>query len=215
MNIIHPVIVNPIKLSGYTIIEVFSGEDKERREPLFHWEGENSINDGLKDSINLHAYNNTTTNTTSYHLTTTNNWFTDSYPDKYDTNGNRNSNANSQDTLDGIFVNTGGTATTGYFNAGTLIGDWTQAFLLHENTSSSVTTNVAQWVAESTWKGTTSSTSDDSSGITAYYMGKNFSAAADLSSSFGTPMAQQTGQTAVTLTLDDVIKVTWTITIGS
>ena len=196
--------LTPVKVTGNTIVEVFDPSGCVK-----HFESKpNTIsNELMKDIIDqMHS----SSGSTSYHLTHSSNWFTQKLP-----GGDSSAITTDMDNKDGIFARVNDiTAQVQDPEGGT---DNIYDFLLHESLSGSVSYISAQWIAQGSWTGA-SSGAQNSTTVSHLYIGKKYGAEGGTQGNgqdagFEDPFADN-NVTDFTLELNDILKVTWSITIG-
>ena len=94
--------------------------------------------------------------------------------------------------------------------------DYIYDLLLHESLSGSVSNNVAQWIAQGSWDGGIVGSTPTL--VSHLYIGKNYGAEGGTQGNgtdagFLDPFADN-NVTDFTLEVNDILKVTWSITIG-
>ena len=196
--------LTPVKVTGHTVVEVFdpSGYVK-------HFESKpNTINNELMKKIidQMHS----SSGSTSYQLTHSSNWFTQKLP-----GGDTSAITTDMDNKDGIFARVNDiTAQVQDPEGG---ADNIYDFLLHESLSGSVSNNTAQWIAQGSWGGA-STGAQNSTTVSHLYIGKKYGAEGGTQGNgpdggFEEPFADN-NVADFTLELNDILKVTWSITIG-
>lgn len=225
-------ILKAVPLHGEVRVEVFHNEDIGHNEALMDETGQNTVHDNLMEAIaaNLRATSGSDTTT---HLSP---WGTSSvyaaYPSYMGTmRGNFDGTANGSVAewisshphvaKAGIFVNAGqDTGGKSGSDSATTVASTTHMLALINSASSSVSSNAFTHIGQATYKGNFTAFGDlstlgttASSGMQNFYLGKNLTVAADDASAFGTKWASYQSS-AFSLDVDDVVKATWTITIG-
>ena len=232
-------IFKTIPLKGLVDIQIYHPEDIARKEPIHTENGDNTVNSYLFNKLAEMLRTNSSSNT-SHHLT---HWANaTSYSENYPSyaGGHRANYDNTQNSIigagnsqvfggDGIFVNTHNRATGGK-SSGTGASDvasTTQALCLTYKpgggtTGTSVSSNVFTIVGEAKWQGEFTAFqgalgSNTSASMRDFKLGTNFVCASGTGSTFGSGDATLwcTYQSSYfTLDINDILKVTWTITIG-
>ena len=227
-------IFKTIPLKGLVDIQIYHPEDIARKEPIYTENGDNTVNSYLFNKLAEMLRTNSASNT-SHHLT---HWANaTSYLENYPSyaGGHRANYDNTQNSIigagnsqvfggDGIFVNTHNRATGGK-SSGTGASDvasTTQAFCLTFNKSTDSTNNVFTIAAEAKCQGEFTAIqgalgSNTSASMRDFKLGTNFVCASGTGSTFGSGDATLwcTYQSSYfTLDINDILKVTWTITIG-
>jgi hypothetical protein len=220
-----------LPVRGNVKVEVFHPEDPMRKEPTFYEEGENGVGSYALNELAA-ALRSASTGSTAYDL---NPWpNVDTYDKCYPSYTSGTFPSATHDTgfassaledQDGIFIETAVTGVTGYSFPGEGIGDFTQALALGYNKSESVASNAVTWAGEAKWMGKHDGSGDvdgstASGSITLFKLGKDFRCQSQTNSDFGHPSgvdnklyANYTAS-AFSLDVDDIVKATWTITIG-
>tara|TARA_B100000902_G_scaffold168111_1_gene162859 strand:- start:332 stop:952 length:621 start_codon:yes stop_codon:yes gene_type:complete len=200
--------LSPVGVRGNTIVEVFDKEDLDQLEPKHYENKSNTINSWLMKQIidQMHS----SSGATVYQLNHLSNWFTQKLP-----GGDTNDVDTDMAGKDGIFARVNDkTAEVQDPEGG---GDYIYDFLLHEGLSGSVSNNTAQWVAQGSWTGGVVGSA--SSTLVSYlYMGKYYgpqggTQGTGTNAGFIKPFADN-NVTDFTLEVNDILKVTWSITIG-
>ena len=198
MEIIIPK-YNKIKLRGYVKVDLFHPDDIHEKEPLFHDEGENTVQNWLLGEIVDHI-DGSDSGASAYHLTSTG-WFDDPHGE-----WPQGETYHDQRDKHGMFIDA---------NTSVPYGGNTQAFFLNASVAlSQPNAYTARWVAEGTWN--LQGGSGSSGSITAAYLGKDWSAPSNANSvdtgSFDSPFANYT-ISAFTMQQDDKVKITWDIAV--
>ena len=195
---------NSMKLRGYVRVDLYHPEDIHQMEPIFHDEGENTVQNWLLGAIVDHI-DATNSGATGYHLAASTGWHTDSHG-AWD----QGSGEHSQDGTRGMLVDA---------NAAVPYGGSTQAFFMSESKSmSQPDAYTARWIAEGTWNGQNDSGNNTNTGtITDAKMGLNWDSATNGQSSTSTysysnPYASFS-ISSFTMQKDDKVKLTWDIAI--
>ena len=207
-----------LKVHGDVDIKVYDPEDLIRMEPKVDILDTNVVKDDLLEKLNDEMHTTASTNT-AHQLHTGTNWhpasdmcYSPDLCDGYTIVSNREGE-------NGISV-----AVTGY--TGTIeddvYGGCTQCkgFCLYDNTSTSTTNNASTWAAEATWL---SGYDPNTTTVERMYMGKDFDSQIGgnftnvFSTSFDGPYNFKYAyydNTNFTIQTLDILRVTWTITVG-
>lgn len=200
--------LDPVKVTGNTKIEVFDVEDIAQLEPKHYENKRNTIDDWLLGKITDHMHSSS--GSSNYQLTTSSNWFTQRYP-----GGDTNDVDTDMAGKDGIFARVNDkTAIVQDPEGG---GDYIYDFLLHESLSNSVSNNTAQWIAQGSWTGGIESSASATT-VSHLYIGKYYTPQGgtqgfSTTDGFRDDYADN-NVTDFTLEVNDILKVTWSITIG-
>jgi len=210
-----------LKIEGFVDIKVYDKYDIKQMEPKVDIFDKNATQSELMEKIVDEMFSSS--GDTDYHLTTSTNWFTSNIPGST----SHPTTTPSQNAKDGIFVR-GNRATSTIWCGDpyeTNVTNDLKDLLLSDSTSTtySSNTNHCTWAAQATWN---AASSDDygtgnvlDNTISHLEIGKNYFVQGDdgqgvgTTNGFVTPFAIDTPSSFI-LQEDDIIKITWKITIG-
>ena len=207
-------------VTGFVQAWTFHNEDVLQREPKQYIECDNEIEDFLLESIMTHMQSSS--GNTGYELDTSG-WATNKYPG--DTNSSTTSGDTDNNLKDGIIIQVDDTTGWVKKNAPAEGHNLIKDFALTDNITAQAggSSNIAVWSAQAEWGTGTSGDLDLGAdcNVGHFYIGKYYHC--DGTAEEGNANGSQkrfrdkfanTDVTGFTLETDDVIKLTWTITVG-
>tara|TARA_R100001530_G_scaffold14867_2_gene13313 strand:+ start:9067 stop:9765 length:699 start_codon:yes stop_codon:yes gene_type:complete len=223
--------ISNVDLHGLCDIKVYHPEDVAQMEPLVDQVLENAIHVDLLKKINaeMHSSSGDTDFTLNHASGTGGVWFPQQHPGwSNTTSAHAGTVQTQQHGKDGIFARVNDV--TGFVSQ-TSSGTWgnVQDFLLWDQTSTTQpSANQAQWIAQAEWTGGADSTGaggyadGGSTSVSELFIGKYYAPVyTSLTAGFVTTGGQAgSGEFATanpadfTMAVEDILKVTWTITIG-
>ena len=200
-----------IILEGFTDIKVYDKEDLNQMEPKVDQYEKNDTENYILGQILAHL--KSSTGNTTFALPHSSGWFTQRYP------GTTSplTTITEQDGKNGIFARVDDvTALVSDGDPGDPTPEDVKDFLLHDAANASYATNVATWTAQASWGGGTESggtTTVEELRMGRDYMAEGSQQGAGPDNGFGEDYAIN-NVTDFTMDVNDILKVTWTITIG-
>ena len=195
----------PLSIIGEVDVKVYDPEDLANMEPKVNQVVHNSTSDYILGYLTDLMHGNVTTQSTEF-ITTDTNWFDQPYPG-INTSGSTPANNDGKNGIVAVVDRTTGSVK---FNNET---EAVKHFFLTGTKSTSTSNNVTSWTAQQAWTGGTGSSACEVSNLE---LGKNYEMdGQDTSLIFvNQPFASADNVDDFNLAIDDILKVTWTITIG-